>query len=77
MEMIKLDMKGRPFEYPTCILSCREYAKVISEINNDYEMYKNELYPVHYSLGEDNRYYAYFFENHGFSDYNIIKKNEF
>ena len=46
------------------------------EINTNYELYKNEPYPVHYSVGIDNRYYVYFFENHGFDDYNIIGKFE-
>ena len=25
----------------------------------------------------DNRYYLYFFENHGFNDYNIVERYEF
>ena len=70
------DSNGNPFEYPTCHLSYKEYAKIISEINTNYELYKNEPYSVHYSVGIDNHYYVYYFENHGFNDYNIIGKFE-
>lgn len=48
-----------------------------SEINTNYDLYRNEPYPVHYSISTDNRYYVYFFENHGFNDYNIVEKFEF
>lgn len=27
--------------------------------------------------GTDKRYYVYFFENHGYNDYNIVEKFEF
>ena len=39
-------------------------------------IWQHHLYPVHYSVGIDNHYYAYFFENHGFNDYNIVEKFE-
>ena len=70
------DSKGIAFEYPTCYLNNKEYAKIISEINNNYELYKDERYSIHYSLGIDDRYYVYFFENHGFNDYNIYERYE-
>ncbi len=73
---IVYDSKGIPFEYPTYYLNKTEYAKIISEINSNYEMYRNKRYPVHYSLGTDDRYYIYYFENHGFNDYNIVLKVE-
>ena len=73
---MRFDSKGIPFEYPSCYLPRREYAKIISEINTNYELYKNKPYSVHYSVGIDDRYYVYFFENHGFNDYNIIEKFE-
>lgn len=71
------DTKGDPFRYPGCILSNAEFAKIISEINTNYDLYKDEPYPIHYSVGVDNRYYVYFFENHGLNDYNIVEKFEF
>lgn len=77
MNFLRLDLKGKPFEFPSCLLNKKEYAKIISEINSNYEMYKGEQYCVHYSIGTDNRYYVYFFENHGFNDYNIMEKFEF
>ncbi len=73
----KHDSKGNPFRYPTCILDSAEYAKIVSEINTNYDLYKKEPYPIHYSIGVDNHYYVYFFENHGFNDYNIVEKFEF
>lgn len=73
----RLDAQGIPFEFPSCILDKREYAKIISEINSNYDLYKDEKYPVHYSVGIDHHYYLYFFENHGFNDYNIVEKFEF
>ena len=74
--LVRFDSKGKPYEYPTCRLDAREYAKIIHEINSNYELYKDKPYPVHYSVGIDNHYYAYFFENHGFNDYNIVEKFE-
>ncbi len=70
----RLDSKGRPFEFPACILEQAEYAKVISEINTNYALYKGQRFSIHYSIGVDNRYYMYFFENRGFNDYNIFEK---
>ena len=76
-DIYRVDLKGQPFEFPACLLNQQEYAKIVSEINSDYELYKNEAFPVHYSIGIDNHYYLYFFENHGFNDYNIVEKFEF
>ena len=70
----KSNSKGILFEYPTCHLDYREYAKIISEINTNYELYKDKPYAFHYSVGIDNCYYAYFFENRGFENYNIFGK---
>ena len=72
----RYDSKGKPFEYPTCVLNSKEYAKIISEINSNYELYRKKRYSAHYSIGVDDRYYIYFFENHGFNDYNIYEKYE-
>ena len=77
MDYWRLDTQGRPFEFPTCVLDEKEYAKIISEINTNYDLYRHESYSVHYSVGLDKRYYVYFFENHGFNDYNIVEKFEF
>jgi hypothetical protein len=73
----RYDSKGNLFEFPTCLLEAKEYAKIISEINTNYELYKNEKHCIHYSVGSDNNYYLYYFENHGFNDYNIVEKYEF
>ncbi len=68
------DLDGRAFAFPTCLLNRREYAKIISEINTNYDIYKDKEFCVHYSVGVDNSYYMYFFENHGYDNYNIFEK---
>ena len=74
MSNIRFDSNGLPFEYPTCILDKYEYAKIISEINSNYSLYMNEKFSIHLSVGTDDCYYLYYFENHGFNEYNIIEK---
>ena len=74
--ILKRDSKGNPFKYPTCCLDHREYAKIISEINTNYEIYRDKPFSIHYSVGIDKHYYVYYFENHGFNDYNIVEKFE-
>ena len=71
---IRYDLRGRPFKYPACILDGKEYAKIVSEINTNYEMYRGKVFSIHYSVGIDNCYYIYFFENHGFNGYNIYDR---
>ena len=73
--MIKLDTKGKPFKYPTVVLNRKEYAKIVGEINSIYyDTYKEQKFAFHYSIGIDNNYYVYSFENHGFNDYNIVDR---
>lgn len=69
-------MKSKHFNFPSCFLERTEYAKIISEINTNYALYKDERFAVHYSIGTDNRYYVYYFENFGFNNYKIIEKHE-
>ena len=75
-EVTDLLMKTKQFEYDTCVLGSAEYAKIISEINTNYGLYVNQPYSVHCSVGLDGRYYLYYFENHGFNNYNIVEKIE-
>lgn len=64
-----------PFLFPTCYLEKGEYHKIITEINtNYYDRYSNIPFGIHYSLGLDGVYYVYFFENHGYNNYNIYGK---
>ncbi len=75
---MKNKFKGEPFKYSTCLLRKAEYAKITSEINNAYyEIYEDKRIAVHYSLDENGKYYMYYFENHGFDNYNIFEKIEF
>lgn len=69
------DSMGRCFSMPTWILPPTEYQKVISEINNIYfTQYEGLVICVHSSFGIDGRAYSFWFENHGFNDYNIFNK---
>ena len=73
----KIDSKGIPFDFPTYVLSAKEYGKIISEINTYYLKYKDERVGVHISQGIDGMTYWYFFENHGYNEYNIFMVKEF
>ena len=53
------------------LLPAAEYAKVYSEINTNYGLYKGEFYCAHITYGPDNKPYWYLFENYGFNNYNI------
>ena len=70
----RFDSKGNPFLFQPCLLDLHEYGKIVSEINTNYDLYKDEAFAVHWSVGIDDNYYLYFFENHGFNDYNIVEK---
>ena len=64
------------FKKPTYKLPKEEYAKVTSEINNVYnDKYKDKPFCEHLTADETG-YWKYSFENHGFDDYNIFKKEE-
>ena len=76
MIFFKYDTKGDVFDFPAYTLDTVEYAKIVSEINTNYARYKDTAFAVHYSLGVDNLFYVYYFENHGFNDYNIVGKFE-
>ncbi|ORT98795.1 hypothetical protein D081_2392 [Anaerovibrio sp. JC8] len=57
------------------MLNKEEYAKIVSEINSIYyDTYLNKEIAFHPSIGLDGNYYVYYFENHGFDDYNIIDR---
>lgn len=59
------------FVYNTFILDRAEYAKICREINTNYSKYEGKTYAVHISYGIDNKPYWYYFENHGYDNYNI------
>lgn len=58
------------FVYNTFILDRAEYAKICREINTNYSKYEGKTYAVHISYGIDNKPYWYYFENHGYDNYN-------
>ena len=72
---LPLDTNGRPFSLPSLRLEPKEYSKILSEINLVYEVqYKDKSISAHPSFGIDGRQYVYWFEIHGFNDYNIYLK---
>ncbi len=59
-------------------LDRKEYAKIVSEINDNYHsLYREKKLCAHFSVGIDNAYYIYYFENHGFDKYRFVGKVEF
>ena len=65
------------FRFKTFYLNHREYAKVRSEINDNYfGKYIGKKVAIHRSVGIDNKYYWYYFEIFGFNEYNIYKREE-
>ena len=70
---LPIDANGVSFSRPAFWLDGREYAKIISEINNQYySNYRNEEICLLVSFGIDGVAYIYWFENHGFNNYNIF-----
>lgn len=52
----------------------KEYGKIIHEIDNSFEKYKNENFCVHKSLDYDDNDCYYYFVNNGFNEYIIVGK---
>lgn len=77
MEITNLPLKKADSEFlnPTFWLNPLEYSKITSEINLLYEAnYKGKAIATHASFGIDGRGYIYWFENHGFNNYNIYQR---
>lgn len=70
----RYDSKGIPYSYPTLYLDAIEYFKIVSEINTNYKLYWNKPFCIHCSVGIDGCYCMYYFENHGYNDYNIVDR---
>ena len=66
-----MEFTRKPF-----ILPAAEMAKIYSEINTNYGKYKGIRSAVHASYGIDNIAYLYYFENHGYGNYNIYMRVE-
>lgn len=64
----------KSFELPTYILNPKEKFKIVHEINTNYYKYNGQEFCVHYSYGIDNRSYKYYFENHGYNNYNFYDR---
>ena len=73
-QIYKLDSNGKPFEFPLYYLDTKEYGKIISEINSNFPKYEGKRIAVHYSHDPEYNAYKYYFENHGYNDYNIYAK---
>lgn len=69
------DADGVQFSRPSIWLNPEEYRKITAEINQAYEtLYKGKPLAIHASFGLDGKAYIYWFENHGFDNYNIYMK---
>ena len=69
---LPLDANGVPFTKPAFWLHPMEYRKICSEINQGFDVHhKGERICTHTSFGIDGKVYVYWFENHGFDNYNI------
>lgn len=64
------------YKYKTFLLPMTEYAKIYSEINTNYGKYEGKPFAVHISYGIDDISYLYYFENHGYNEYNIYMRVE-
>ncbi len=73
MNNLPIDTKGKSFSRDTFWLEPEEYSKIYSEINQLYDsVYRDKDIALHPSYGIDGIAYIYWFENHGFNDYNIF-----
>ena len=61
----------RAFMYETVYLPTQEYAKIVSEINSNFDKYRLQKIAIHMSYGTDGRPYWYYFEIRGYDDYNF------
>lgn len=66
---VRLDMEGKPFDFPTVMLPKTEYAHVCKEIST----YWHEKYKGHAYCQLELPKKIYNFENRSFGDYNIYR----
>ena len=70
---LPLDVDGVPFTRPAFWFNSVECRKIFSEINRIFDIqYKGKRIAAHTSFGIDGKAYVYWFENHGFDNYNIF-----
>ncbi len=68
-----VDSNGNPYEFKTVRLSRGEYGKIMSEVGSHYDRYEGKDLCIHYSHDLKGRPKAYYFENHGYNEYNFYK----
>lgn len=68
-----VDSNGNPYEFKTVRLSRGEYGKMMSEVDSNYDRYEGKDLCIHYSSDLKGRSKAYYFENHGYNEYNFYK----
>ena len=73
-----LDTKGERFTRPRKQLPPKEYGKVMRDINKDFDrLFEGKEFCAITTVvkikGKDT-YATYFFENHGFDDYNVYRR---
>jgi len=73
--MIRFDLDGNTFKYEQVDIDSKEISKITHEINNIYHSkYAGKRLGMHRSIDLNGNYCIYYFENHGFDDYNIFGK---
>ena len=73
---LPVDSNGNLYRYKKLFLPELEWAKICSEINTNYSKYEGMAFAIHMSFGIDGISYWYYFENHGFNEYNIYARVE-
>lgn len=68
-----VDSNGNPYEFKTVRLPVGEYGKIMSEVGSHYDRYEGKDLCIHYSYDLKGRSKAYYFENHGYNEYNFYK----
>lgn len=72
--ILRCDMNGVPYSYPSLELEKAEIAKICQEINTNYRKYEGRGLIMHRSRDLEMNWCIYYIENRGYGDYNIIEK---
>ena len=72
--IIRLDMNGVPYTYPSICLKNAEIAKICQEISTNYSKYEGRELIMHRTKDLVINWCIYYVENRGYGDYNIFGK---
>ncbi len=74
MSIIRRDINGMLYSYPSLEFNKAEIAKVCQEISTNYSKYEGKTIIMHRSIDLGGNWCIYYVENRGYGDYNIIEK---